>query len=244
MRRIFPPSNAPQPPWYLHHIKMLDSTLRLATNLYQETFHFVLEMIQNADDNTYPPVTPSCPSYFKRAILIFFLYGQNVEPTLTFHLHLNGVLEISNNESGFVEKDLESICSLGLSSKKKDRSTIGEKGLGFKSIFKVGPRPEIHSNGLHIQFDMERRPFGVIQPTWLDDQEDQTGTCIAVQVQDDQLQKKLQQHLMNLSRDLLLFLNKLQVIQVVTPAGKKVRESSYSFLMHASKTAKIAIMES
>ena len=169
------------------------------------------------------------------AILIFFFFLcgiQNVEPTLTFHLHSNGVLEIINNKFIFVEMDLESIGSLRLSSKteesgskKKDRSTIGEKGLGFKSIFKVGPRPEIHSNGLHIQFDIERRPFGVIQPTWLDDEEDQTGTCIVVQVEDDQLQKKLQQHLMNLSSDLLLFLNKLQVIQVVTPGGKKVRRS-------------------
>jgi hypothetical protein len=147
-----------------------------------------------------------------------------------FHLHGNGVLEISNNKSRFTAKDLESICSLRLSSKteesgskKKDRNTIGEKGLGFKSIFKVGPCPQIHSNGLHIQFNIERHPFGVIQPTWLDNEEDQTGMCIIVQVEDAQLQKKLQQHLMNLSSNLLLFLNRLQVIEVVTPKGKKVR---------------------
>lgn len=44
---------------------------------------------------------------------------------------------------------------------------LGQKGIGFKSVFRVTDRPEIHSNGYHIGFDTNSKPLGYILPHWL-----------------------------------------------------------------------------
>lgn len=46
---------------------------------------------------------------------------------------------------------------------------IGQKGIGFKSVFKVTDCPEIHSNGFHVQFDKTCGPMGYILPNWKED---------------------------------------------------------------------------
>ena len=43
----------------------------------------------------------------------------------------------------------------------------GQKGIGFKSVFRVTDRPEIHSNGYHICFDVKSGPTGYILPDWI-----------------------------------------------------------------------------
>ena len=47
---------------------------------------------------------------------------------------------VLNNEDGFKYENVESICTVGESTKKKYKQMgyIGEKGLGFKSVFQVG----------------------------------------------------------------------------------------------------------
>jgi len=47
----------------------------------------------------------------------------------------------------------------------------GQKGIGFKSVFRVTDRPEIHSNGYHICFDVHSGPMGYILPHWIEDDE-------------------------------------------------------------------------
>lgn len=42
----------------------------------------------------------------------------------------------------------------------------GQKGIGFKSVFKVSDCPEIHSNGFHLRFDKTSGPMGYILPHW------------------------------------------------------------------------------
>lgn len=44
---------------------------------------------------------------------------------------------------------------------------VGQKGIGFKSVFRVTDQPEIHSNGYHIRFDTNSKPLGYILPHWL-----------------------------------------------------------------------------
>ena len=46
-------------------------------------------------------------------------------------------------------------------------SFIGQKGIGFKSVFRVTDRPEIHSNNYHIHFDVNSGPMGYILPHWV-----------------------------------------------------------------------------
>lgn len=119
---------------------------RLSAELYADDVHFVLELVQNADDNQ---------------------YSDGVQPTLVFVLHPESIV-VYVNESGFCPADIDSICSVGRSSKKKRRGFIGKKGIGFKSVFKITDTPEIHSGDYHIRFDC-REDLGYIVPQWLSD---------------------------------------------------------------------------
>jgi hypothetical protein len=47
----------------------------------------------------------------------------------------------------------------------------GQKGIGFKSVFRITDAPEVHSNGFHIKFDVNSGPMGYILPHWVPDKE-------------------------------------------------------------------------
>lgn len=72
------------------------------------------------------------------------------------------------NEDGFTEKDLEAICSTGKSSKTTSYGSIGAKGIGFKSVFKVASRVHIQSG--HFSFEFSYGPndsgMGMVRPIW------------------------------------------------------------------------------
>jgi len=73
--------------------------------------------VQNADDN---------------------FYANNVEPTLVFILHATGIV-VLNNERGFSAENIRALCDVGSSTKKgSGAGYIGKKGIGFKSVFRVG----------------------------------------------------------------------------------------------------------
>lgn len=77
----------------------------------------LLLQVQNADDNTYPT---------------------NVEPTLAFILQESGIV-VLNNERGFSAENIRALCDVGNSTKKgSSAGYIGKKGIGFKSVFRVG----------------------------------------------------------------------------------------------------------
>lgn len=44
---------------------------------------------------------------------------------------------------------------------------LGQKGIGFKSVFRVSDCPEVHSNGYHIRFDAKSGHVGYILPQWI-----------------------------------------------------------------------------
>ena len=93
----------------------LDRALEeLSTNLYKKDFHFIMELIQNAEDNS---------------------YKENQEPSLKFILS-EDYLIIQNNEVGFKEENVRALCDIKKSTKKKVDGYVGEKGIGFKSVFK------------------------------------------------------------------------------------------------------------
>ncbi|KNA20999.1 hypothetical protein SOVF_047330 isoform B [Spinacia oleracea] len=116
----------------------------LSEELYSQDSHFLLELVQNADDNVYPA---------------------NVEPTLSFVLQDTGIT-VLNNEGGFTAKNIRALCDVGNSTKKgSSAGYIGQKGIGFKSVFRVTDAPEIHSNGFHIKFDVGQGQIGFVLPT-------------------------------------------------------------------------------
>ena len=118
----------------------------LSTGLYSDRSHFILEVIQNADDNQYDP---------------------KVSPRLEF-ITSPAKLYLVNNELGFTEENVLALCTTGKSSKSKEKGFIGEKGIGFKSVFAVSDAPEIHSNGFHFRFNRidPDNLLGYIVPEW------------------------------------------------------------------------------
>ncbi|CAF1313722.1 unnamed protein product, partial [Adineta ricciae] len=79
--------------------KVERSLQKLSEDLYSEQGHFVLELIQNADDNAYPP---------------------DCLPTLRFVLSDQRIL-VCNNEIGFQPKNVDAICDIGASTKGKHK---------------------------------------------------------------------------------------------------------------------------
>lgn len=130
---------------------------RLSKELYSKDTHFVLELIQNADDNSY-----------HRSLLT--LSSKDV-PALKFIVGPSSVV-VLNNELGFSEKNVRAICDVGRSTKGAHHSGyIGQKGIGFKSVFRVTDKPEIHSGGYHIQFDAQCDAIGYILPHWVEEED-------------------------------------------------------------------------
>lgn len=72
------------------------------------------------------------------------------------------------NEDGFIEENVVSICNTGRSSKSKDRGYIGEKGVGFKSVFQVATAVHIQSNSFSFSFrygeGAARDKLGIVTP--------------------------------------------------------------------------------
>ncbi len=75
----------------------------LSENLYSKSTHFIFELLQNADDNSYP---------------------QDAIPTLHIELNEQG-MAIRCNEEGFGEVNVRAICSIGESTKQNQSGYIG-----------------------------------------------------------------------------------------------------------------------
>lgn len=105
--------------------KELRNSLELISGaLYSSDIHFVMELIQNADDNTYATSSDT------NDISIADSSKQKVTPTIRFEL-LPHALYIYNNEVGFQENNIMAICTVGESTKKGQKGYIGQKGIGY-----------------------------------------------------------------------------------------------------------------
>lgn len=98
---------------------------RLLTDLYPDNAHFIYELLQNAEDPQ----------------------ASKVQFTLT-----HDAVEFRHNGARlFNLKDLESITSIGASTKRDDPTSIGKFGVGFKAVFAYTSTPEIHSGDFHFR---------------------------------------------------------------------------------------------
>lgn len=87
-------------------------------------------------------------------------------------------LTYQTNEVGFTLRDVESLCAVGCSSKAGQDEKIREKGIGFKSLFKIADVASIYS-GVYF-FKLDTRPplgyAGMILPIYLDNANDFVGS--------------------------------------------------------------------
>lgn len=91
---------------------------RTSSDLYEKSTHCILELLQNADDNRYDAQTL---------------------PTLTFTSEPGG-LRVDCKEHGFEAKHVEAISTVRHSTKSSSKYSYaytGEKGIGFKSVYRI-----------------------------------------------------------------------------------------------------------
>ncbi|XVF49549.1 hypothetical protein PTKIN_Ptkin04bG0021600 [Pterospermum kingtungense] len=190
----------------------------LSAELYTKDVHFLMEIIQNAEDNE---------------------YAEGVDPSLEFVITSRDItgtgapatLLMFNNEKGFSSKNIDSICSVGRSTKKgnRKRGYIGEKGIGFKSVFLISAQPYIFSNGYQIRFNEAPCPhcsLGYIVPEWIEENPTLADirkvygsssalptTIIVLPLKPDKV-KPVKQQLSSVHPEVLLFLSKIKRLSV------------------------------
>ncbi|CAD6256983.1 unnamed protein product [Miscanthus lutarioriparius] len=208
----------------------------LSQELYSKDVHFLMELVQNAEDNEYPSeVAPS---------LEFLITSKDITGC-----GASSTLLIFNNERGFSATNIESICRVGKSTKKGNRHQgyIGEKGIGFKSVFLISSQPHIFSNGYQIKFN--EKPcaecnIGYIVPQWvestpsLSDIEALYGcskvlptTIIILPLKSEKIDA-VKRQLSSMHPEMLLFLTKIRKLSVrednSDPSNTTVSEISIS----------------
>ncbi|CAM0878625.1 unnamed protein product [Alopecurus aequalis] len=161
----------------------------LSKEIYSKDVHFLMELVQNAEDNEYP----------------------------------DGVA--GNRDKGY----------------------IGEKGIGFKSVFLISSQPHIFSNGYQVKFD--EKPcrecnVGYIVPTWVESRPNLSdikqiygcsknlpATCIVLPLKDEKV-TTVKQQLSSLHPEMLLFLSKIRRLSVrednCNPEGSTASEIAIS----------------
>ena len=102
-----------------------DGIKRLLTDLYPDNAHFIYELLQNAED--------------ARASKVQFIL---TEDRVEFE---------HNGDRLFSIEDVESITSIGISTKRDNPTNIGKFGVGFKAVFTYTSTPEIKSGEYHFR---------------------------------------------------------------------------------------------
>ncbi|EAK89372.1 sacsin like HSP90 chaperone domain, likely plant origin [Cryptosporidium parvum Iowa II] len=128
----------------------------LSNELYSSFGRVLLELLQNADDSNFNfnEIGEGIPQVY---ILLRW-------DCLVFHI----------NEKGMTRENIESVCDIGNSSKKNSESRYftGEKGIGYRSIFKITDNPCIFSGGYSIKFSSkpdEEIELSYIVPKWIEE---------------------------------------------------------------------------
>lgn len=112
--------------------------LNLLTELYPEQAHFIFELFQNAEDA--------------------------LASSINFKLNSDRLIVTHNGKRQFDEKDVESITSIGQSTKKDDLNQIGKFGVGFKAVFSYTATPIVHSGDFNFEIKDLVCPHTVAKP--------------------------------------------------------------------------------
>ncbi|KAL7930143.1 hypothetical protein V8C35DRAFT_313668 [Trichoderma chlorosporum] len=179
----------------------------LAKNLYTSKARFVFELLQNAEDN-----------FFSKA------NKANMTPYVSFELHHDHII-IDCNEDGFEPRNLRAICAVGQSSKSgAQNGYVGEKGIGFKSVFMAAWKVYIQSGQFSFFFQHRKgdQGLGMISPVWHEPENEAShpGTRMKLLLGDghepiplDQYQIILDQF-NSINENVLLFMRKLREIRI------------------------------
>lgn len=209
----------------------------LAKNLYTSTARFVFELLQNAEDNHYTKAQ-----------------ARGEPPHVLFHVYPHKIVQ-ECNEDGFTEANLTAICDVGRSSKQGAQGYIGEKGIGFKSVFMAAHRVHIQSGELSFYFQHRSGDpgLGMITPVWQVPQEDlgDQFTRISLLLHDGEDVEELARQRNHIRRQfeeihdtILLFLKSLSKIMVVFHDDENDEQKatkSVTFSINREETARTVV---
>ncbi len=131
----------------LHEGRDLEGELKRSVafqaDMYGEPSHFIVELLQNAED-----------ALGKRPD------GWQGDRTVSFDVKESSV-EVAHFGRPFDEDDVEGIVITLDSTKTDDLNAIGKFGVGFKSVFNITDRPEIHSGDENFAIEDFIEPVGI-----------------------------------------------------------------------------------
>ncbi|KXH30602.1 hypothetical protein CNYM01_06505 [Colletotrichum nymphaeae SA-01] len=200
----------------------------LSDQLYSKPTHFILELLQNADDNDYSAVVK-----------------QNLRPSFSISLKaLIGAdgkkfygLETGCNENGFSLQQIDALCSIGKSTKKSAKDVhsgyIGEKGIGFKSVFKVASAVHISSGFYHFKLNKTEDMLGVLLPlpsSVIQESHRTETTRMRLWISDRQDHGRIAKDLRKIKPEILLFLRRLR--RIVVHVGTEEAEYQATYTSH------------
>ncbi len=171
----------------------------LLADLYSEVDHFVFELLQNTED-----------AYGRRQD------EDEIKGLVEFKID-GSLFECRHFGKPFDEADIRGVC--GIASSTKGDSDIGKFGIGFKSVFSVTDRPQIHSGDASFEIVDYVFPYPV-DPAVLRTDE----TLIRLPLSDsvgspDSLLESLQGH----GAASLLFLRHIDTIVWIDTEGTETR---------------------
>lgn len=171
----------------------MDGFKELLTVLYSDKVHFIYELLQNAEDARATEVQ-------------FILDGDGLE----FE---------HNGDRLFKIKDVESITNIGSSTKVDDDRSIGEFGIGFKSVFAYTATPEIESGDFHFRIhDMFVPDTEGLAPGALGEKRTQfIFPFNNPEKTSEEARHEVETKLRHLNEDALLFLNNINKIEYCLP---------------------------
>ena len=157
-------------------------------NRYDSSAHFIFEILQNAEDAL------KRRNSWKGSREVLF----ELTPTSLRAVHCG---------NPFTLKDVKGVCGVGETT--KDLTDIGRFGIGFKSVYSITDRPEVHSGNENFAIDSFVFPTEV-PPTKRG--ADQTEFVLPLRAGDAELRSSVSDGLSTLGARALLFLRQVEEI--------------------------------
>lgn len=168
----------------------------LLTELYPDNAHFIYELLQNAEDTN--------------------------ATWVEFQLYPDKLVYTHNGARTFTVSDIESITSIGSSTKANDVNQIGKFGVGFKAVFAYTVKPQIYSGEYCFEISDLVVPYSIT-----DIERDKENTIMVFPFNNPSKSHhkafdEISQRLESLEDTTLLFLQNIKEIKYVIHAEEKV----------------------
>ena len=161
----------------------------LLADSYDDRTHFIYELLQNAEDALRKRINWS---------------GSRC---VRFELAAHQLL-VYHTGKPFDQKDVGGICGIGESTKEQDLTAIGRFGIGFKSVYAVTERPEIHSGEEDFAIENYVHPVAIREIPHSTDE-----TVIVLPLKERGYHEEIRDGMKRLGPDSLLFLHEIEEIE-------------------------------